>query len=451
MMQRRTFLGGAAAVGALAGLGMLAGCTAGTKDPNQIRLWGVGGDQRPVEKKIIEAYGKVAPNISVVNSTVPSNGTGDATSIITAVRGGTAPDLWYMDAFSCAQYASLGLLESITPLIEKYEDSTFLDQWLQFSTDSLSLNGQVYGLPMDTDTRVLYYNKKLLRAVGVDLDEFDPKNGPPTIERVLEISQKMTKKDGRGNYTRLGLIPWDGEAWAYTWSLGNQATFFDDSNCSIDLTAKPILDAYTFLYDQAREMDFGKVDAFKATYEPPNHPPAQTSFQGEQQGFLIAQPIVNSLKKYVPNLDYGYTYLPVPKKGAKPYTWSGGFSLVAPKGASMTKEMWDFMKFYCGKPGQEIYMPAVGAVPTQRDVLKSTDPAITSLGLLVDQLKFSTSRPPFPVSQIWWDSMAQAQDSVKLGTKTPIEALETAQARVAPQMELYCPFKLPKGFGRTGV
>jgi len=26
-----------------------------------------------------------------------------------------------------------------------------------------------------------------------------------------------------------------------------------------------------------------------------------------------------------------------------------------------------------------------------------------------------------------------------------------AQARVSPQMDLYCPFTLPKGFGRTGV
>jgi multiple sugar transport system substrate-binding protein len=446
-MQRRTFLTGAAAASAIAGLGLLSGCSTTGTNPKNISLWGVPGEQRPTELDIVKAFGALKPDINVKVSTAPSNGTGDATSIITAVRGGTAPDLWFMDRFSCAQYASLGLLEPISDLIEKYEDSDFLDQWLPFATRELTLGGKLYGLPTETDSRVLYYNKTLLRENGIDLDELDPKNGPPTLTRIIEISNQLMKKDGRGNYTQLGLIPWDGEGWGYTWALGNQARFFDDANCSIDLTAKPILDAYSFLYDQARDMDFGKVDAFKATYEPPNHPPAQTSFYGQKQGFMISGPFFSQgLDKYVPDLDYGYTYLPVFNEGDSPYTWSGGFSLVAPKGSAMTKEVWDFMKFYCGEPGQTIYTPVAKTLPTHLKLLERSEPGGANLQFFIDQLEFSTSRPPFPVSQIWWDSMKQAQDSVTLGSKTPIEALETAQARVAPQLELYCPFEMPRGY-----
>lgn len=446
-MQRRTFLTGAAAAGAIAGLGLLSGCAPARTNPNNISLWGVPGDQRPIELDIVKAFGAVRPDINVKVSTAPSNGTGDATSIITAVRGGTAPDLWFMDRFSCAQYASLGLLEPISDLIEKYEDDGFIDQWLPFATRELTLGGKLYGLPTETDSRVLFYNKTLLRENGIDLDELDPKNGPPTVARIMEISNQLMKKDGRGNYTQLGLIPWDGEGWGYTWALANQAQFFDNATCSTDLTAKPILDAYSFLHDQAREMNFGKVDAFKATYEPPNHPPAQTSFYGQQQGFMISGPFYSrGLDKYVPDLDYGYTYLPVFNEGDSPYSWSGGFSLVAPKGSAMTKEVWDFMKFYCGMPGQSIFMPAAQTLPTHLEMLESSDPGVTDLKFFIDQLEYSTSRPPFPVSQVWWDSMKQAQDSVILGSKSPIEALETAQARVAPQLELYCPFEMPKGY-----
>lgn len=447
MMQRRTFLSGAAAMGAAAGLGLLAGCASTGSAANRLNLWGVGGDQRPVEQKILKAYQKVTPGVQVTSSTVPSNGTGDATSIITAVRGHTAPDLWVMDAFSCAQYASLGLLESISGLIEQ-EEKNYLQQWLQFPVDSLTLNGQVYGLPLGTDSRALFYNKKVLRDAGIDPDELDPKNGPPTAARIMEMSRTVTKKDSHGNYTQLGLIPWDGEGWAYTWAIGYGARFFDDASCAVEFQSKEMLAAYTFLYEQAREMDYSKVDAFKATYEPPNHPPAQTSFLSGHQAFMINQNgFAVGMKKYAPKLDWGVTYLPLPHENAKPYTWSGGFALVAPKGAKLTKELWDFQKFYSGKPGQSIFMGPTQSLPTQLDVLHSKDPQITSQKFFIDQLKFSVSRPPIPVGQLWWDAMATAQGSVTIGSAKPAEALEAAQARVQPQMDLYCPFTLPRGYG----
>jgi multiple sugar transport system substrate-binding protein len=43
--------------------------------------------------------------------------------------------------------------------------------------------------------------------------------------------------------------------------------------------------------------------------------------------------------------------------------------------------------------------------------------------------------------------MATAQGSVTIGSAKPAEALEAAQARVQPQMDLYCPFTLPRGYG----
>ena len=208
-INRRSFLKGAAAVGvAAAGVGTVSGCST-ERGPNDIVLWGVGGDSREYQAQIIEAFKKENPEINVIVNNVPGSGDGDATSVITAVRGGTAPDLWFMDRFSCAQYASLGLLESISPLIEKYEDPTFLDQFLPFAVNELRLNGQVYGLPNQTDTRVLYYNKEVLRDAGIDTDALDPANGAPTVAMIDEMSDKLIKTDERGNYTRLGLIPYE--------------------------------------------------------------------------------------------------------------------------------------------------------------------------------------------------------------------------------------------------
>lgn len=449
-MNRRSFLKGAAAAGAAAaGVGAISGCSS-ERGPNDVVLWGAGGDGRAYQQQIIEAFNKENPEINIIVSNVPGSGDGDATSVITAVRGGTAPDLWYMDRFSCAQYASLGLLESISPLLEKYEDPTFLDQFLPFAVNELRLNGQVYGLPNSTDTRVLFYNKKILRDAGIDTDALDPANGAPTVATIDAMSDKLIKKDDRGNYTRLGLIPYDAQGWGYGWALGNRASFFDNATCGIDLTAKPILDAYDYLYQWAREKDYTRVDAFKATYEPPNHTPAQTSFLQGNQGFQINTNsfAVGSVKKYKPDLELGFTHLPVFNEGDPTYTWSGGFSLVAPKGSSLSEPMWKFMKFYCGKVGQKTYITQSGGLPTKIELL--SDPAFASQKFYIEQLKSSTSRPPFPVSQIWWEAMASAQQSIQVGSKNATEALAAAQARVGPQMDLYCPFTMPDGYGKTG-
>jgi multiple sugar transport system substrate-binding protein len=355
-----------------------------------------------------------------------------------------------MDRFTGSQYAAIGLLEPITPLIEKYEDSGFLDSWLAFARNELTYQGQIYGLPIGTDVRALYYNKTMLRDAGIDLDELDPKNGPPTIARIMEISDKITKKDERGNYAQMGLIPWNAQGWGYTWSVGTGSSYFDDKSCSTDLTAKPIVDAFQFLHDWGAQMGYGAVNAFEAAYEPLNHPPSQTAFLGQKMAFTVqTSTTVFALAKYAPKLDYGFTYLPVFKAGDKPYTWSGGFSIVAPKGSALSEPVWNLMKFFAGKTGQSIFMPATKALPTLRELFDL--PAIADMRPFIEQLTYSTSRPPIPVGSIWWDALTQVHSSMKIGSKPAQEALEEAQARVSPQMAAYCPFKLPEGYGKTGA
>ncbi|MBA8792797.1 multiple sugar transport system substrate-binding protein [Friedmanniella endophytica] len=450
MITRRRLLGGAAALGAAAGTGVLGGCSGGPRDPNHLILWGVGGDQIPNQQKVLDGYLKTHPGVTIDARSVPSAVDGDATPVITAVRGGDAPDVWYMDRFTGAQYAAIGLLEPITPLIERYEEPGFTDGYLKFGLNELTYDNQLYGLPVGTDVRALYYNKTLLRNAGVDLDELDPKNGPPTLQRIFEISEKVTKKDGSGNYTQMGLIPWDAQGWGYTWSIGTGASYFDDRNCSMDLTAKPIVDAFGMLYDWGKEMGWSQVNAFTSSYQPLNAPPSQTVFLSERTAFTVqTSTTVFALAKYAPKLDYGYTYLPVFNEGDQPYTWSGGFSVVAPKGSQLNKNVWDLMKFYGGRPGQEIFMPATKSLPTLTSLFDYQP--LADMKPFIDQLRYSTSRPPFPVSSLWWDALVQAHSAMEIGSQTAQSALEQAQARVAPQMEAYCPFRMPAGYGRTGA
>ena len=103
-LSRRRFLEGAAALGTAAALGPLAGCSRGERDPNQLLLWGVSGDQVPNQQKVLDSFKATQPGLDVVARSVPSAVDGDATPVITAVRGGTALALVGWDPATSEDY-----------------------------------------------------------------------------------------------------------------------------------------------------------------------------------------------------------------------------------------------------------------------------------------------------------------------------------------------------------
>lgn len=452
MITRRNLLRSAAGAAATAAGGAaLAGCTRGNSDPNHITLWGVSGDAKDQQAKIIKNFTKKHPDVTVDAKDVPSNGKqGDATPVITAVRAGTAPDLWFMDGFAGAQYAALGLIEPIDDLVAEYESPKFLDQWIPFTVTQLKYKGKTYGLPLSTDTRGLVYNKTMIRKAGFDPDELDMSNKPITIDRIKEMNEKITKKDKQGNYLQMGFVPWHGQGSGYTWSMGTDAQYFDADSCKIDMTSESVQKAYRLLYDFRRKKGYDRIDAFLTSYEPANAPPGQSAFNSGKLAMSIeTSGNIHTVKKYAPKLDWGYAHLPVFHDGDDPYTWSGGFALVMPKGSSKSKAVWDFMKYYTGVPGLSIYSPGTYALPTRREVFDN--PGLKDLQPAIKQLEYSTSRPPVPVGELWWDAVHSAQQSVTVSGREPADALQQQQERVQPQMETYCPFDLPESYGKKGI
>lgn len=449
MINRRAFFG---AAGAAALTGLAAGCGR-QRSAEEVRLWGLwSGEEGEVERLIVEDFLEKFPDVTIRQSQMPESSTGDSTYAITAVRGGTAPDLWIMDRFTTAQFASLGLVEPLDDLISQHEAPGFLEQWADFAVDEMSYEGQVFGLPFDTDTRGLFYNKETFREAGLDPDELDHSNGPITVERMLELNEELAEVDGNGNYTRFGLIPWDAEGWALTWMIGKGAQFFDNSTGEVLLTSPEAIEVFERFRDWAQEYGHSRLQAFKETYEPPNSPPAQTSFFGGRQAMLISSSVtIQSIRNYKPDLDFGITYLPVWEEGDSPYTWSGGFSLVAPTGSSLSPAVWDFMTHYCGLEGQQVAMNPLSKIPTQLEVFDSYEAPGPEEGFMAEMLRHSISRPPLPVGQLFWDALDGATESVLHGSATPQEAAESAQARVAPQMEIHEGFQLPPGYGEPGL
>lgn len=452
MIDRRRFLGAAGAATASA-LALGACARRGEDGDSTIRYWGMGAADTDKDEKVREAFLQTpeGKGVTVVIDQVPASGVSDMSQIITAVRGGTAPDLWWMDRFTAVQNASIGLLEPIDPLIEEYEDVSpeeFKSQWIQFAIDELTYDGQAYGLPTSTDARGLLYNEDLLQESGVDIGLFDAAQHTITWDELWDAAAKVTTKDSRGNYDHLGFAPWTGEGWAYTWAFGVGAQAYDNSTASITLDNDAWKSVFQLYADWAAEYPFASVDTFYATYQPPNAPPAQTAMYSGRLAIDASGPWqIQSNEKYAPDLPLKFTWLPVAKEGDPNYTWSGGQSLVIPKGANITRTLWEYLKFHAGYPGQAIIQPLLGNLPTNLQAIeeKKYNPKAE---LFRQMLPGSTSRPPLPVGSAIWDTLARTRSSVTLGSLTPQECIDTNQQYVQPKMELFPGYQMPDTYGK---
>ncbi len=82
------------------------------------------------------------------------------TSAKTAVRTGQAPDIFWLEPDEIA-FAKSGYLEPL----DGYIDLNKLEDWAR---RSWTHNGKVYALPLEAYTVELYYNRDLLKKIGVN-------------------------------------------------------------------------------------------------------------------------------------------------------------------------------------------------------------------------------------------------------------------------------------------
>lgn len=372
---------------------------------------------------------------------VPTTSTTDVSKLLTAVRGGTGPDVYFLDRFTVAQQAATGVLQPLQKYVSKY--SGLAGSYLDYAWKEVEFKGQPYGLPFDTDVRGLYYNKTLLQQAGFNLNEMDIKNGPITIDRMRQINQKLNVVASNGNYTRVGVVPWFDQGEGYTWGFDYGGTFANFKQCKLTPTNHGVVEGYSFIYDWAKEFNPGKLASFISAYAPKNAPPSTYPFfKGQMAMAVTGDWQIAAIKEYVPSLDYGITYIPVPKAGDKPTTWSGGFSMVMPQGAKNAAGAWEFMHYACGQAGQRYYTANTSHMPTWKSLLQNKSLFNAEHELMVKHLlPITRSRPPLPVGAKYWDELQTAEQEMELGTKQPTPALQAVGAAVNPQMQRYCPLK----------
>src|SRR6202045_2881687 len=383
--------------------------SAGAYGQTQLKLWlpsSLDAHEKGAYQKAAEAFAEKNPSIKINVETMPGSET-DVAKLMTAVRSGAGPDLAVIDRFTVAQRAAAGLLTDLTPLIKK-EGKDLSQEYSEAAWQEVTYQAKVYALPTQTDARVLFYNKKILRDAGIDLNEFDPARGPISPDRFKEIAFKLNQTDASGAYTRIGFVPWLEQGWGYTWGYAFGGSFFDFTNCKVTATDPGVVKGYQFLYDWAKALDPQKARTFVDTYwqwpSVGTLPDSQMPFFTGKVAFVITGNwIFPVMKEVAPTLEYGVTYIPAPD-GLKT-SWSGGWSVVIPQGVKNAEAAYAFLRFVTGEEGQSLLAKEAASLPTLKRLLERTDLFAPENKFFLTLLPVSKSRPPVPVGALSWHKL----------------------------------------------
>lgn len=391
-------------------------------------------------QKMVDSYNSSQTAVEATLVQVPGSET-DIAKLMTAVRGGTGPDVYMLDRFTTAERAAAGVLTDLTPFIAK-ADPKMASKYLPFAWAESSFKGKTWSVPFDTDTRALYYRKDLLKAAGADITALDAKNGPATIAQVKAIADKFNKKDSSGEYEQIGFIPQYNQGWHYTWGFAYGGKFADLKAGKVTPTDPGVVAGYQFLYDWSKALGPQKVQTFLSTFNPPNVPPEQEMFiTGKVAMVVTGDWYIANMAQYAPDADYGITYIPVPKKGDKPSTWAGGWSFCVPQGAKNPAAGFDFCKWMAGPEGQKMYTQLSSHLPTIKALMDDKSLFEGNHEFFRQTLSFASSRPALPVGGLYWDALTAAMNDVIDNVAQPKAALAKVIDKVQPQLNKFLPLQ----------
>lgn len=198
-------------VAGLAVLSMVAGLTAGcggesdtaggsgNKDSDgAVTLNFAGWEASELETKAVKEgiakFEKANPNIKIKYTATPYDD--HVAKLASAAAGGALPDVMFIPASSYRELVNKGTLLELT---DKFDDSLPLDDFTQSARDVMEIDGKVYGLTACTVSPVIYYNKDIFDAAGVEYPSMDYENAW-TPEELLEVAKKLNSDDIHGLY-----------------------------------------------------------------------------------------------------------------------------------------------------------------------------------------------------------------------------------------------------------
>jgi len=382
-------------------------------------------------KRVIAICQAKLPKITVTDTVKPF---GDIwTANIAAVAAGSGmPDVLVEDRPQLPARAADGIDQDLQDRATR--DGVTGAAFWPFTWSQTLYKDHTYGIPFETDVRVLFYNKTLFKEAGLD-----PDKPPKTWADLDAMADKLDKKGADGKYTRIAFFPLlfgniGEDLWAYT--SGHE--WVKDGKPQIDSPAvaetlnwvKKWVDRYGG-YKAIREFQAGMGaspnDAFMS-----GKVAMVVDIAGYSSFLNFYRPSIQTADGKSTRIDWGVSLPPYNKT---PASVSGGFALSIPTGAKNADAAWEFIKCATGTEGQVSWARDTSAIPTS--LKAANDPVLMAdpnWKFFIEAMKVGHADPFVPGYPNWREQLNQRYEKIYNGELPVDQALKEAQAAVDKTM-----------------
>lgn len=151
------------------------------EDPNRDAL----------ENRYVEEFMAANPGVTINRVTHSSKKIFEL--VLTAFAANAGPDIFNMQIEQAYSYI---INERVAPVdydaIGYTGAQEMMDQYIDGSMDSVYMNGEVYGIPLELNNWAIYVNKRVFADAGLDAE----KDYPRTWEEMADISEKLVIRNG---------------------------------------------------------------------------------------------------------------------------------------------------------------------------------------------------------------------------------------------------------------
>jgi multiple sugar transport system substrate-binding protein len=314
-----------------------------------------------------------------------------------------------------------------------------MNQFTHGAVVAVQAAGRQYALPFFEDTYMLYYNKDDFKAAGLD-----PNSPPRTISELEADAAKLTIKDAKGNYVRLGFVPRPLRTdIANLWG----GTFVSADGRRITTTDPRVVASTQWMVDYWRKYDPHKI--IQATVDTGNDP--RNDFINNRVAMFIGGEYYLA-QIFQDNPKLNFDVAPIPYLDGKPQFASsgtlGGNPLLLPRGSHDVNAAWDVLKWFSTQGSlialqqpAKYYVADMDAVPALK--VQVEQPTLAAGAFPDKMLKFwrysaGPNIHPWPSSLVSNELSSEYYQQVQLavtGAKTALQAMSEVQAKVQPDLD----------------
>lgn len=325
--------------------------------------------------------------------------------ILVSASSQSLPDVARLDIAWLPEFEQMGVLVALDQEMPDFAEvaGALLDSALS----TANIGGSYYALPLNTNSKILFYNTAMLEAAGVEV--------PTTMDEWVEAVRKLSGTNANGQqiwgWNEPALSGWNicPFIWSFGGSLTNEEQTVATGYINSPETVKAV-ETFAMLVQEGALTGFNSGDI-----------PMTDGFGTGRYAMMLEGPWKTAeLAGAYPDVAYGTAYMPAGEGGS--ISVLGGED-IAMFNTANREAAWKFMQFMTGEYAQTA-MARCGQIPVNKAALESDVVKNADYAPFIEAIETAKARPTVAAWSEMDNELTNAMTAVVNGEKTAQEAMD---------------------------